>query len=73
MSIESGKKGLSPAIAAGIILLGTGLAFFFLPRLMIALGDISPWLAAVVGASFVLAFFLLFWLRARYQRSRDSN
>ena len=30
----------------------------------------SPWLAAAFGALFVLAFFLIFWLRARYQRGR---
>ncbi|MCF3642249.1 hypothetical protein LXM94_19960 [Rhizobium sp. TRM95111] len=72
MSDGAPGKGPSPAIAAAVILVGTGLAFFFLPRLMIALGDVSPWLAAVVGAGFVLAFFLLFWLRARYQRRHED-
>jgi hypothetical protein len=37
---------------------------------MLSLGDISPWLAAVVGALFVLGFFMIFWLRARHQRRR---
>lgn len=64
------KKERSPAIAAAIILVGVGLAFFILPTIMLTLGDISPWLAAVVGVLFVLAFFLIFWLRARHQRNR---
>ena len=64
--------GKSPALAALLILLGTGVAFYFLPSIMIALGDVSPWLAGVFGALLVLGFFLLFWLRARYQRSRGN-
>lgn len=65
-------KGKSAAIAALVILLGTGLVFYFLPRVMIALGDVSPWLAGVFGTLIVLGFFLLFWLRARYQRNREN-
>ncbi|WP_275785192.1 hypothetical protein [Pararhizobium gei] len=64
------KKERSPAIAAAIILLVVGAGFFVLPAIMLFLGEISPWLAAAVGAAFVLAFFMIFWLRARYQRRR---
>ncbi|MEI2301403.1 hypothetical protein [Ensifer sp. MJa1] len=64
------SKEKSPAIAAAVILVVAGLGFFVLPSIMLKLGDISPWLAAVFGVIFVLAFFLLFWLRARYQRKR---
>ena len=71
MSNHDQKGSRSAAIAAAVILLVTGLAFFVLPDVMIALGNISPWLAAAVGAALVLAFFLLFWIRARYQRGRE--
>lgn len=64
------NKEKSPAIAAAIILVVAGLGFFALPSIMLKLGDISPWLAAIFGVVFVLGFFLLFWLRARYQRKR---
>ncbi|ASY57664.1 MULTISPECIES: hypothetical protein [Sinorhizobium] len=64
------KKDKSPAIAAAIILAVVGIGFFVLPSIMVRLGDISPWLAAGVGALFVLGFFLLFWLRARHQRRK---
>lgn len=63
-------KEKSPAIAAAVILVVAGLGFFVLPSIMLKLGDISPWLAAAFGVVFVLGFFLLFWLRARYQRKR---
>lgn len=66
------NKGRSTAIAAILILLGTGVVFYFVPRIMIALGDLSPWLAGAFGAATVLCFFLLFWLRARYQRKHGN-
>ena len=65
-------KGKSAALAALFILIGTGVVFYFLPRIMIALGGVSPWLAGAFGALLVLGFFLLFWLRARYQRNRGN-
>ncbi|MFD1328076.1 hypothetical protein [Mycoplana ramosa] len=68
MSNNPGPSSRSAAIAAAVILLITGLAFFVLPNVMVWLGEISPWLAAAAGAALVLAFFLVFWLRARYQR-----
>jgi hypothetical protein len=66
-------KGLDPqdrssAIAAGLFLLLFGAGFLLLPKVMLYLGDISPYLAAVVGTLFVLAFFFVLWLRARHQR-----
>lgn len=72
MSGEPERKGRSPALAALVILIGTGIVFYFLPRVMVALGDVSPWLAGVFGTLIVLGFFLLFWLRARYQRNRGN-
>lgn len=64
------NKQRSPAIAAAIILLVVGLGFYVLPPIMLWLGNFSPWLAGAFGTMFVLAFFLIFWLRARYQRRR---
>lgn len=60
----------SAAIAAAVFLVIFGAGFLFLPTAMIYLGSIAPYLAAVVGTVFVLAFFFVFWLRARYQRRR---
>ncbi|NVP57349.1 hypothetical protein [Mycoplana rhizolycopersici] len=71
MSGSNDKSGRSAAIAAAVILLVTGVVFFILPSVMISLASISPWLSAVLAVILVLAFFLLFWLRARYQRGRE--
>ena len=54
-------------IAAAWIMLLFGIAAFYLPTVMLALGNVSTVLAGVVGIGFVLAFFLVFWLRSRSQ------
>ena len=54
-------------IAAVWIMLLFGIAAFYLPTVMLALGNISTVLAGIVGIGFVLAFFLVFWLRSRSQ------
>lgn len=63
----------SAAIAAAVIMLGFGLFAFFLPKLMLAAGELSPYLAVGVGALFIVALFLVFWLRAQTQRRRDRR
>jgi len=59
------------AIAAALILGGFGVVAYFMPTIMLALGDSSPWAGAVVAVLFVLAFFGVFWLRGRSQNRRD--
>jgi hypothetical protein len=61
-------KTRNAAIAAAIILIGFGVVAFYLPNIMLFVGERSPVAAGVVGVAFVLAFFLVFWLRARQQR-----
>jgi len=69
MSNNSTPK--SQAIAAAIILSGFGLLFFLMPNMMIWIGGFSPVVAAIFGTLCVLAFFLVFWLRARQQAKDD--
>lgn len=54
-------------IAAAWIMLLFGIAAFYLPTVMLAVGNVSTVLAGIVGIAFVLAFFLVFWLRGRNQ------
>jgi hypothetical protein len=56
------------AIAAAIILGGFGLGAFYMPTIMIAVGNYSTVAAGIVAVAFVAAFFLVFWLRGRSQR-----
>ena len=64
------SKDKNALIAAAVIFAVFAGGAFLLPNIMLALGSFSPALAGVVGAGFVLAFFLVFWLRARAQREK---
>ncbi|HEY6630151.1 MAG TPA: hypothetical protein VIZ90_01740 [Rhizobiaceae bacterium] len=61
------------AIAAAILILVFGLGAFYLPTVMIAVGNVSTVAAGVIAVLFVAAFFLVFWLRGRSQRRRDGR
>ena len=65
---ENGNQTRNNAIAAAIILLVAGAALYFMPAIVLALGEISPLLGAAAGALIVLAFFLVFWLRSRFKK-----
>lgn len=60
------------AIAAAVLLAVFGFGAFYLPTVMIAVGNLSPVAAVVVGVLFVAAFFLVFWLRGRSQNRREK-
>ncbi|GLS31348.1 hypothetical protein SAMN04488498_1188 [Mesorhizobium albiziae] len=59
------------AIAAAIILAVFGTAFYYMPTIVLAVGNVSPAAAFAVAVLFVAAFFLVFWLRGRSQRGKD--
>lgn len=61
------ERTRNAAIAAAVILVGFGLAAFYMPTIMLAVGGYSPWAAAAIAVAFVAAFFLVFWLRGRSQ------
>jgi protein-S-isoprenylcysteine O-methyltransferase Ste14 len=67
------KSDRNSALAAAAILAFVGLGFFVMPPLMIQLSEISTWLAYGVAIVFVLAFFAIFWLRARQQRRNERS
>lgn len=60
------------AIAAAILLAAFGLGAFYLPTVMIAVGNISTVAAGIIAVLFVAAFFMVFWLRGRSQRRREK-
>jgi hypothetical protein len=62
------KGSRNAAIAAALILGGFGLVAFYMPTIMIAVGNYSTVAAGIVAVAFVAAFFLVFWLRGRSQR-----
>jgi drug/metabolite transporter (DMT)-like permease len=60
------------AIAAAILLAIFGLGAFYLPTIMLAVGNISTVAAGILAILFVAAFFLIFWLRGRSQKKRGG-
>ncbi|VVT05586.1 hypothetical protein [Rhizobium sp. EC-SD404] len=67
------KSDRNSALAAAVIMAFVGLGFFVMPPLMMQLSEVSPWLAYAVAIVFVLAFFAIFWLRARQQRRNERS
>jgi hypothetical protein len=65
---ENQNQTKNNAIAAAIILLVAGAALYFMPNIVLWLGNYSPALGAAAGAVIVLAFFLIFWLRSRFKK-----
>jgi hypothetical protein len=60
----------SAAIAALVIMLVFGFGAYFMPTIMLVIGNYSPAVAGVVAVLFVAAFFLVFWLRGRSQSGK---
>jgi preprotein translocase subunit YajC len=58
------------AVAAAIILVAFGVAAYFMPTIMVAVGNRSTFAAGALAVLFVAAFFLVFFLRARSQNRR---
>jgi membrane protein DedA with SNARE-associated domain len=60
-------------IAAAWFMLVFGFGAFFLPKLVIAAGNISTILGGAVAVAFVAAFFGVLWLRGRSQRRKNGE
>jgi Ca2+/Na+ antiporter len=56
----------SSAVAAAILLAGFAVLFMFMPKIVLALGGISPWLGGLAALLFMLSFYIVFWLRGKY-------
>lgn len=66
------KSTRNSAIAAAVILLVFGVVGFYMPNIMMKLGESSPIAGGIAAVLFVLAFFGVFWLRGR-MRGADKD
>jgi cytochrome c biogenesis protein CcdA len=57
------------ALAAFLIFAFFALGAYFMPRIMLAMGEWSTIAAGLVAIAFVGAFFALFWLRGRSRKN----
>ncbi len=64
---------MNNTIAAALIMIAIFLTLLFVPMLIQWIAKYNEWLAYTVGALTILAFFAVFWLRARYQQKRDGE
>jgi hypothetical protein len=65
-------KNRNTVVAAAVIMLGFSLTAFYLPSIMLAVGEASPVAAGAVAILFVAAFFIVFWLRGRSQQGKGD-
>jgi hypothetical protein len=59
------KETRNAAIAAACIMISFGLVAYFMPTIMLSVGQVSTAVAGAIAVLFVVAFFLVFWLRGR--------
>lgn len=59
--------------AAAAILLIFLIGWNFIPGLVLAAAEFSPWLGVIVATVFVLTFPAIFWLRSRYNRRKGGS
>ena len=60
-------------VAAGLILVAVVCGWLIMPHLMLAISGGGKILGALVAVLFMLAFFGVFWLRARHQRRMGNK
>lgn len=60
-------------IAAAVIMLVIGGGLLLMPTIMPYVAGFGPAGGVAVAIAFMAAFFVVLWLRGRYQRRRDDN
>ena len=66
-------KRNEPAIAAAIIMAVLVAGWLMMPRLMLLVSGGGPLAGLALAIAFILAFFVLLWLRARRQRRLEGD
>ena len=59
-------------VGAAWFLVIFGVAAYYLPAIMLAVGDYSAAAGGLVGILFVAAFFVVLWLRGRRQSRKGK-
>lgn len=57
--------------AAAWLMIIFGFGAFYMPSIMIAVGNYSTVAAGAIAILYVAAFFMVFWLRGRSQRNKS--
>lgn len=65
------RSDRSSVVAAAVIMVMSFVFLSALPTVVLWFGTFSPWLGFASGALMIGSFFLVFWVRALWQRRRD--
>jgi predicted membrane protein len=63
----------SPFIAAALIIAALAIGLVLMPRIMLAASGAGPFGGAAIAIAFILALFVVLWLRSRHQRRFDGE
>lgn len=64
------SENRNAAFAAAVLIAVFGVGAYYMPTVMLAVGNVSTAAAGVIAALFVMAFFGVFWLRGRSQNKK---
>jgi hypothetical protein len=71
--MRANEGSYAPLVAAALIMAAVVGGFLLMPRIMLAVSGGGPFVGVLVAILFILAFFAVLWLRARYQRRFHRN
>ncbi len=71
--MREGEGCYAPFVAAALIMAAVVGGFLVMPRIMLAVSGGGPVVGVAVAILFIVGFFAVLWLRARYQRRLDRN
>ncbi len=71
--MREGEGRYAPFVAAALIMMAAVGGFLVMPRIMLAVSGGGPLVGVAVAILFIVGFFAVLWLRARYQRRLDRN
>jgi hypothetical protein len=63
----------APFIASGLIIVALGAGFLLMPRIMRLASGGGPIVGALIAVAFIVAIFVVLWLRSLYQHRLDRD
>jgi hypothetical protein len=71
--MKGGGQTRSALIASAIIIGVTVAGWLLMPKIMLLVSEGGPFVGVSIAILFMLAFFAVLWLRARYQRRMQRD
>ncbi len=72
MTRDSGERR-GALIASALIIFATVAGWLLMPKIMLLVSGGGPFVGVAIAILFMLSFFAVLWLRARYQRRIERD